>query len=52
MILTVLLNLFGIGRLLSGLVFLSSEVLRGEIWRVVTYGLVNPMSNACRLGIS
>lgn len=45
MLVTVLLNLFGIAQLLSGLVFFSRDVLRGEVWRVVTYGLVNPMGN-------
>ena len=42
---TVLLNLFGLGQLLTGLVYLSGEVLLGEVWRLVTYGFVNPMSN-------
>ena len=42
---TVLANLFGVGQLLNGLVYLSDEVLRGEVWRVVTYGFVNPMGS-------
>lgn len=41
MLVTTLLNLFNIGGLLEGLKFYSSLVLRGEVWRVVTYGLVN-----------
>jgi len=46
MLVTVLMNLFKFGELLSGLVFLSEQVLHGEVWRVVTYGLVNPMSTS------
>ena len=44
MLVTTLLNLFGVGGLLSGLIFSSGQVLRGEVWRVVTYGLVNQPS--------
>jgi hypothetical protein len=44
MLITTLLNLFGVGALLNGLVFTSGQVLHGEVWRVVTYGLVNPPS--------
>lgn len=41
MFVTAMLNLFNIGGLLGGLVFSSTQVLRGEVWRVVTYGFVN-----------
>ena len=44
MLITTLLNLFGVGALMNGLVFTSNEVLHGEVWRVVTYGLVNEPS--------
>jgi len=44
MLVTTLLNLFGVGQLLNGLVFSSGQVLRGEVWRVVTYGLRNEPS--------
>lgn len=40
-IITTALNFFKIGGLLSGLIFSSSAVLQGEVWRVVTYGFVN-----------
>jgi membrane associated rhomboid family serine protease len=46
MLVTTLLNLFGVGQLLNGLVFSSGQVLRGEVWRVVTYGLRNEPSLA------
>ncbi len=36
------LMLFNVGYLLDGLTFRSSLVLHGEVWRVLTYGLVNP----------
>lgn len=35
------LNFFKIGGLLTSLVFIGDQVLRGEVWRVVTYGFVN-----------
>lgn len=38
------MNLFNVGGLLAALVFDSSLVLRGEVWRAVTYGLVNTPS--------
>lgn len=44
MLMTTLLNLFGVGALLNGLIFTSTQVLHGEVWRVVTYGLVNEPS--------
>jgi len=44
MLVTTLLNLFGVGQLLNGLIFTSGQVLRGEVWRVVTYGLRNEPS--------
>lgn len=44
MLVTTLLNLFGVGAVLDALIFTSGRVLHGEIWRVVTYGLVNPPS--------
>lgn len=31
----------GYGNLLDSLAFISTNVLKGEVWRVVTYGLVN-----------
>ncbi len=39
---TSLLLALNAGHLLAWLTFSSSEVLRGQIWRVATYGLVNP----------
>ncbi len=44
MLVTTLANLLGLGALLNGLVFTSGQVLRGEVWRVVTYGLRNEPS--------
>jgi membrane associated rhomboid family serine protease len=44
MLVTTLLNLFGVGQWLNGLVFSSGQVLHGEVWRVVTYGLRNEPS--------
>jgi membrane associated rhomboid family serine protease len=44
MLVTTLMMAFGGGTLLSWLPFNSGLVLRGEIWRVLTYGLVNPPS--------
>jgi MFS family permease len=41
---TSLLLALGGGRILDWLVFKSGDVLQGEVWRVVTYGLVNPPS--------
>ncbi len=41
MLVTTVVNLLNLGGLLQGLVFTSAQVLRGEVWRVVTYGLVN-----------
>lgn len=41
---TTLLLAFNAGHLLDWLTFNSTEVLRGEVWRVATYGLVNPPS--------
>ena len=35
---------FGSGRLLDALPFRSGRVLDGEVWRLLTYGLVNPPS--------
>jgi len=44
MLVTTLLNLFGVGAVLDALIYTSSRVLHGEVWRVVTYGLVNEPS--------
>jgi membrane associated rhomboid family serine protease len=44
MLVTTLLNLFGVGALLNGLIYSSERVLRGEVWRVVTFGLYNQPS--------
>lgn len=45
MFVATILNLFNIGGLLSAFVYYSGRVLHGEVWRVVTYGLVNPMNS-------
>jgi len=44
LIATSLLMALNVGHLLEWLSFNSERVLRGEIWRVATYGLVNPPS--------
>jgi hypothetical protein len=44
MLLTTLLNFGHFGVLLGALIFDSGEVLRGQVWRIFTYGLVNPPS--------
>lgn len=44
MFITTTMNLFGAGPLLEWLPFMSTQVLHGQVWRVVTYGLVNPPS--------
>jgi hypothetical protein len=44
MLVTTLMMALGGGGVLSWLPFNSGLVLRGEIWRVLTYGLVNPPS--------
>ena len=44
MLVTTVLNLFNVGGLLNGLIFSSTAVLHGEVWRLVTYGLVNEPS--------
>lgn len=41
MLVTTLLNLFGVGGVLQWLVFDSGRVLHGQVWRIFTYGLVN-----------
>lgn len=41
---TTLLMALGGETLLNALIFSSSDVLNGQVWRVVTYGLVNPPS--------
>ena len=41
---TTLLLAFNAGHLLAWLTFNSTAVLRGEVWRVATFGLVNPPS--------
>ena len=44
MLATTVLMAFNASRLWSPLPFASADVLRGEVWRVATYGLVNPPS--------
>ncbi|MBP6506700.1 MAG: rhomboid family intramembrane serine protease [Opitutaceae bacterium] len=44
MLLTTVLMAFKVGFLWSWLPFTSAGVLRGEVWRLFTYGLVNPPS--------
>jgi len=44
MLLTTILNFLYVGHLLAWLQFDSAAVLRGQVWRVATYGLVNPPS--------
>lgn len=44
MLVTTLVLAFGAGAVLGWLPFSSAAVLRGEIWRMLTYGLVNPPS--------
>lgn len=44
MLVTTLLMGFNAQNLLAQLVFSSESVLRGQLWRMVTYGLVNPPS--------
>ena len=44
MLATTVLRFLQASTLLSWLAFNSSGVLRGEVWRVLTYGLVNPPS--------
>lgn len=44
MLVTTLLMAFKVAFLWNWLPFTSDDVLRGEVWRVVTYGLVNPPS--------
>lgn len=44
MLITTTMNLFGVGSLLEWLPFMSTQVLEGQVWRVLTYGLVNPPS--------
>lgn len=44
MILTTILRFAGAGQALDALIFLSHQVLGGEVWRVLTYGLVNEPS--------
>lgn len=44
LLVTTLTMAFGGGGLLNTLIFSSADVLRGQVWRVATYGLVNPPS--------
>ena len=44
MIVTSLTMFFNVGHLFSWLPFSSELVLRGQVWRIFTYGLVNPPS--------
>jgi Rhomboid family len=44
MVATAILMAFNLAHLWSWLPFLSAGVLKGEVWRILTYGLVNPPS--------
>ncbi len=44
MVATAIMMALNATRLLGWLPFVGTEVLRGEVWRIVTYGLVNPPS--------
>jgi hypothetical protein len=44
MVATALLSAFNLGPMLAWLAFSSTEVLRGQVWRIFTYGLVNQPS--------
>ncbi|MEO5961374.1 MAG: hypothetical protein ABIR80_19875, partial [Opitutaceae bacterium] len=44
MLATAILMAAGAAAVLNWLAFSSADVLRGEVWRIVTYGLVNPPS--------
>lgn len=44
MLVTTLLQFSGAAGVLNWLVFTSPDVLRGQVWRLATYGLVNPPS--------
>jgi membrane associated rhomboid family serine protease len=44
MVVTSVIEAFNASHLLTWLPFLSANVLRGEVWRVLTYGLLNPPS--------
>jgi len=41
MVVTALMSALGLQTALAALIFQSPEVLRGQVWRVFTYGLVN-----------
>jgi len=42
MLVTTIMNLSHLGGLLGWLPFRSDEVLHGQVWRIVSYGLLNP----------
>lgn len=44
MLVTTAFLAFNLGHLLDWAIFHSDEVLKGQVWRVLTYGLVNPPS--------
>jgi membrane associated rhomboid family serine protease len=44
LLVTTLMMFFRVDPLLDWLSFSSGEVLRGQVWRIATYGLVNPPS--------
>jgi len=44
MVVTALFSAFNLGPLLAWLAFSSTDVLRGQFWRIFTYGLVNSPS--------
>lgn len=44
MLATTIAMAVGLGGMLSWATFQSSEVIKGQVWRILTYGLVNPPS--------
>jgi membrane associated rhomboid family serine protease len=44
MLVTTLLQFGTVGQVLNWLIFTSDHVLRGQVWRILTYGFVNPPS--------
>lgn len=44
MVLTTILMATSSGHLMNGLIFTTDQVWKGQVWRLVTYGLVNPPS--------
>src|SRR3954467_13458609 len=44
MLITSVMMALGLGEWLAWLPFTSGEVMRGQVWRIATYGLENPPS--------